>query len=261
MYTDLKNQVAVITGGSKGIGNAIANRLGQEHMSVVINYNSDEAGAQKVAEEVADNGGQATIVKADVSTENGNQELLRAALDKFGDLDVWVNNAGMEIKSPTHELTLEDWNKVISINETGVFLGAKTALNYFKGKHKKGNIINVSSVHEQIPWPTFASYAAAKGGVKLFTQTIAMEYAKEGIRVNAIGPGAINTPINAKKFADKAQLDQTVSMVPMNRIGKPEEVAAGAAWLASDESSYVTGITLFIDGGMTLYPAFKDGQG
>ena len=144
MYTDLKNKVAVSTGGSKGIGNAIANRFGKEHMSVVINYNSDEAGAQKVAEEVADNGGQATIVKADVSTENGNQELLRAALDKFGDLDVWVNNAGMEIKSPTHELSLEDWNKVISINETGVFLGAKTALNYFKEKNKKGNIINVS---------------------------------------------------------------------------------------------------------------------
>ena len=119
----------------------------------------------------------------------------------------------------------------------------------------------MSSVHEQIPWPTFSSYAAAKGGVEMFTKSIAMEYAKDHIRVNAIGPGAINTPINAEKFADKEQYDQTGSMVPMDRIGEPEEVAAGAAWLASDESSYVTGITLFIDGGMTLYPAFKDGQG
>ncbi|GEO57167.1 glucose-1-dehydrogenase [Companilactobacillus paralimentarius] len=201
------------------------------------------------------------IVQANVATEEGNASLLKAALDNFGGLDVWVNNAGMEIKSATHELSLDDWNKMIAVDQTGVFLGSKTALAYFKKNNKKGNIINMSSVHEQIPWPTFAGYAAAKGGVKMFTKTIAMEYAKDGIRVNAIGPGAINTPINAKKFADKEQYDQTVSMVPMDRIGKPEEVAAGAAWLASDESSYVTGVTLFIDGGMTLYPAFMDGQG
>ena len=201
------------------------------------------------------------IVQANVASEEGVQKLLDAAIENYGDLDVWVNNAGMEIKSPTHELSLDDWNKVTAIDQTGVFLGSRTALAYFKDHNKKGNIINMSSVHERIPWPTFASYAAAKGSVKLFTQTIAMEYAKDNIRVNAIGPGAINTPINAEKFADPAQYEQTVKMVPMDRIGKPEEVAAGEAWLASDESSYVTGITLFIDGGMTLYPAFKDGQG
>ncbi|KRN28810.1 glucose-1-dehydrogenase [Lactobacillus selangorensis] len=230
-------------------------------MSVVVNYHSDQAGAQKAADQVIKNGGQAVIVGADVSTEGGNQELLQAALDHFGGMDIWVNNAGMEIKSPTHEVSLDDWNKVTSVNETGVFLGSKTALAYFVAHHQKGNIINMSSVHEQIPWPTFASYAASKGAVKLFTKTIAMEYAKQNIRVNAIGPGTINTPINAKKFADKQQYDDTVAMVPMDRIGKPEEVAAAAAWLASDESSYVTGITLFVDGGMTLYPAFKDGKG
>ncbi|KRN98872.1 glucose-1-dehydrogenase [Companilactobacillus kimchiensis] len=261
MYEDLNKKVAVITGGSKGIGTAISKRFGQEHMSVVINYNSDAEGAQVAADEVEQNGGKAVIVQANVATEEGNAALLKAALDNFGDLDIWVNNAGMETKSPTHELSLDDWNRVIAIDQTGVFLGSKTALNYFKEQGKPGNIINMSSVHEQIPWPTFSSYAAAKGGVKMFTKTIAMEYAKEGIRVNAIGPGAINTPINAKKFADKEQYDQTVSMVPMNRIGKPEEVAAGAAWLASSESSYVTGVTLFIDGGMTLYPAFMNGQG
>lgn len=261
MYKDLNKKVAVITGGSKGIGTAISKRFGQEHMSVVINYNSDSKGAQEAADEVEQNGGQAVIVQANVATEEGNASLLQAAIDNFGDLDIWVNNAGMETKAPTRELSLEDWNRVIAVDQTGVFLGSKTALNYFKKQNKAGNIINMSSVHEQIPWPTFSSYAAAKGGVKMFTKTIAMEYAKDNIRVNAIGPGAINTPINAKKFADKEQYDQTVSMVPMNRIGKPEEVAAGAAWLASSESSYVTGITLFIDGGMTLYPAFKDGQG
>lgn len=261
MYKDLNGKVAVITGGSKGIGNAIAQRFGKEHMKVVINYNSDPEGAQKAMDAVIANGGSGVIVQANVATEGGVQTLLKTALEKFGDLDVWVNNAGMEIKSPTHQLSLADWNKVISVDLTGVFLGSRTALSYFTNHSKQGSIINMSSVHEQIPWPTFAGYAAAKGGVKLFTQTIAMEYAKSGIRVNAIGPGAINTPINAKKFADKAQYDQTVSMVPMNRIGEPDEVAAAAAWLASKESSYVTGVTLFVDGGMTLYPAFKDGQG
>ena len=261
MYKDLQDKVAVITGGSKGIGSAIAKRFGQEKMKVIINYNSDPKGAQKAANEVINAGGDAVPVQANIATEEGVNKLLETATEKFGTLDVWVNNAGMEIKSPTHELSLEDWNKVTAIDQTGVFLGSRIALAYFKKNNKKGNIINISSVHEQIPWPTFASYAAAKGSVKLFTQTIAMEYAKENIRVNAIGPGAINTPINAEKFADKEQYDQTGSMVPMDRIGEPEEVAAGAAWLASGESSYVTGITLFIDGGITLYPAFKDGQG
>ncbi|KRL13295.1 glucose-1-dehydrogenase [Schleiferilactobacillus perolens] len=261
MYTDLKDKVAVITGGSKGIGRAIAERFGKEHMHVVVNYNSDATEAQQAVDVIVKNGGQAVSVYGDVSTEHGVQGLLDAAIKHFGGLDVWVNNAGMEIQAPTHELSLADWNKVISINETGVFLGAKTALRYFKENHKPGDIINMSSVHEQIPWPTFASYAAAKGAVKLFTQSIAMEYAKDNIRVNGIGPGAINTPINAEKLADKEQYAQTVAMVPMDRIGKPEEVAAAAAWLASSESSYVTGITLFVDGGMTLYPAFKDGQG
>lgn len=261
MYSDLNGKVAVVTGGSKGIGNAIAKRFGQEHMSIVINYHSDKAGAESAAKVVETEGGRAAIVQADISSEEGAKALLDAAIENFGGLDVWVNNAGMEIKSPTHEVSLDDWNKVTAVDQTGVFLGSKVALNYFVTNNKKGNIINMSSVHEEIPWPTFASYAAAKGSVKLFTKTIAMEYANQNVRVNAIGPGAINTPINAKKFADKAQYDKTVSMVPMDRIGTPEEVAAGAAWLASDESSYVTGITLFIDGGMTLYPAFKDGEG
>ncbi|WP_125766717.1 glucose-1-dehydrogenase [Lapidilactobacillus wuchangensis] len=261
MYADLTGKVAVVTGSSKGIGQAVAARFGQEKMKVVINYHSDPAGAEKTAAAVVANGGQAVTVQADIATEAGAELLLATALTNFNDLDVWVNNAGMEIKSPTHELSQADWHKMITIDLDGVFYGSQVALAYFEKQHKPGNIINMSSVHEEIPWPTFAGYAAAKGGVKMFTKTIAMEYAKDNIRVNGIGPGAINTPINAKKFADKAQYDRTVSMVPMNRIGTPEEVAAGAAWLASQESSYVTGITLFIDGGMTLYPAFKDGQG
>lgn len=226
MYTDLKNKTVVITGGSKGIATAIAERLGKEQMNVVVNYHSDEEGAKEV-----------------------------------GGLDLWINNAGMENRHKTHELPLEDWQKVLDVNLTGVFLGSKAAINYFLKEDKPGNIINMSSVHEKVPWPTFAHYAASKGGVKLFSESIAMEYAQQGIRVNCIGPGAINTPINAKKFEDKEQLETTTSMVPMQRIGDPSEVAAAAAWLASKESSYVTGITLFVDGGMTLYPAFQGGRG
>lgn len=261
MYSELGNKVAIITGGSKGIGTAIAERFGKEKMKVAVNYHSDEAGAKEAAAIIEKAGGQGIAIQADVATEEGNQKLLAETLKAFGDLDIWVNNAGLENQYNTHELPLAEWEKVVSTNLTGVFLGAKTALNYFLSQDKKGNIINTSSVHEQIPWPTFAHYAASKGGVKLFTETIAMEYAAKKIRVNSIGPGAINTPINAEKFADPEKLATTTSMIPMARIGKPEEVAAAVAWLASDESSYVTGITLFVDGGMTLYPSFQGGRG
>ena len=261
VYSELKDKVAVVTGGSKGIGTAISERFGKERMKVVINYHSDKEGAQKAADSVKKNGGDAVIVQADIGSEEGAQKLIDAAVDNFGGLDIWVNNAGMENQVPTKDLSLDDWNKVINVNLTGVFLGTKMALCYFTDHNKKGNIINMSSVHEQIPWPTFAHYAASKGGVKLFTETVAMEYAKQNIRVNAIGPSAINTPINAEKFADPEQKAITTSMIPMGRIGDPEEVAAAAAWLASDESSYVTGITMFVDGGMTLYPSFQGGRG
>lgn len=261
MFNDLKNKVAVVTGSSKGIGQSIAERFGQEKMSIVVNYYSDRLGAEKTVELIKAAGGQAVTVHADVNTESGVQSLLKSAIDNFGKLDIWVNNAGIENRVATHEMTLEEWQKVINVNLTGVFLGSKTALDYFVKNNVQGNIINMSSVHEQIPWPGFSHYAASKGGVKLFNETIAMEYADKGIRVNAIGPGAINTPINAEKFADKEQLKDTLEMVPMKRIGDPEDVAAAAAWLASNQSSYVTGITLFIDGGMTLYPSFQYGKG
>ncbi|WP_165004847.1 MULTISPECIES: glucose-1-dehydrogenase [unclassified Enterococcus] len=261
LYKELENKVAVVTGGSKGIGTAIAQRFGAEKMKVVVNYNSDKQGAEKAVQIIKEAGGEAEAVQADVSTEEGIQRLLDTAVEKFGTLDVWVNNAGMENQHPTHELSLEDWERVIKVNLTGVFLGTKAALNYFTKNDKKGNIINMSSVHEQIPWPTFAHYSASKGGVKLFTETVAMEYAPQNIRINSIGPGAIRTPINAEKFDDPEQKATLEEMIPMGRVGEPNEIAAAAAWLASDESSYVTGITLFADGGMTLYPSFQGGKG
>lgn len=261
MYQDLAEKVAVVTGGSKGIGNAIARRLAAEKMAVVINYHSDKEGAEETVAELEKAGGKAVAVHADVGTEEGIQALLDAAVFKFGGLDLWVNNAGMENQVSTHELSLEDWNKVINVNLTGVFLGSKAAINHFLETGKKGNIINLSSVHEVIPWPTFAHYTASKGGVKMFTKTIAMEYAHKGIRVNAIAPGAIKTPINAEKFDDPTEKETTLNMIPINSLGEPEDVAAAAAWLASTESKYVTGTSLFVDGGMSLYPSFEEGKG
>lgn len=261
MYEDLVGKVVVVTGGSKGIGTAIAERLGKEKMKVIINYRSDDDGADEAVQLVEKAGGQAIAVQSDISTEEGVATLIKKAIEHYQRLDVWINNAGMENQHPTHQLSLEDWQQVLDVNLTGVFIGSKAALAYFVEQNIPGVILNISSVHEQIPWPTFAHYTASKFGVKGFTQAIAMEYANKNIRVNSIGPGAIETPINADKFEDAQKRAETEVMIPMQRIGDPEEVAAAAAWLISKEASYVTGVTLFVDGGMTLYPAFQDGKG
>ncbi|MTT32715.1 glucose 1-dehydrogenase [Terrilactibacillus sp. BCM23-1] len=261
MYKDLEGKVAVVTGASKGIGRAIATRYGQEKMKVVVTYRSGEEEAHQIVDEIKQAGGEAIPFRADVSKEEDVIALIKAAVDTFGTIDVMVNNAGMEIPSPSHEMSLDNWNKVINVNLTGVFLGCREALKYMVEHDIKGTIINMSSVHQQIPWPLFVHYASSKGGVKLLTQTLAMEYAPKGIRVNAIGPGAIDTPINAEKFKDPKVKADVESMIPMGKIGEPEEISNVAAWLASKEASYVTGITLFADGGMTLYPSFQAGRG
>ena len=169
MYKELEGKTAVITGGSKGIGTAIAKRFGTEHMNVVVNYFSDSKGAEEAVRIIEEAGGKGVAVQANIGEESGVKKLLDQALEFFGSIDVWVNNAGVENRSATHELSLDDWNRVITTNLTGVFLGSKVALQYFTDNERKGNIINMSSVHEQIPWPGFAHYAASKGGVKLFT--------------------------------------------------------------------------------------------
>lgn len=261
MYPDLKDKVVVITGSSTGIGKAMAIRFGKEQGKVVINYRSREEEAEEVKQLVEEAGGHAITVRGDVSVEEDVVHLIQTAVDHFGQLDVMINNAGVENQVPSHELTLDDWKKVMDVNLTGAFLGSREALKYFVKNERKGNIINMSSVHEMIPWPSFVHYASSKGGMKLMTETLALEYAPKGIRVNNIGPGAINTPINATKFADPKQRKDVESMIPMGYIGEPEEIAAVAAWLASSESSYVTGITLFADGGMTKYPSFQAGRG
>lgn len=265
MYPDLNGKTAVVTGASVGLGHGIARRFLQEGMNVVVNYHSDEhrGEAQKLVDQFNRDGEpeRVVLVQADVAREEGAPKLLSAALEQFGGLDVWVNNAGIESRHPTHELPLDVWEKTLAVNLTGVFLGSKAALAHFVERDRPGRIINLSSVHERIPWPTFAHYAASKGGVKLFSETIALEYAHRGIRVNCIAPGAIETPINAEKFADPDARAQTERMIPLGRIGTVEQVAAAAAWLASSESSYVTGTSLFVDGGMALYPSFERGDG
>ncbi|GAB1777291.1 glucose 1-dehydrogenase [Priestia megaterium] len=261
MYKDLEGKVVVITGSSTGLGKAMAIRFATEKAKVVVNYRSKEEEANSVLEEIKKVGGEAIAVKGDVTVESDVINLVQAAIKEFGKLDVMINNAGMENPVSSHEMSLSDWNKVIDTNLTGAFLGSREAIKYFVENDIKGTVINMSSVHEKIPWPLFVHYAASKGGMKLMTETLALEYAPKGIRVNNIGPGAINTPINAEKFADPEQRADVESMIPMGYIGEPEEIAAVAAWLASSEASYVTGITLFADGGMTQYPSFQAGRG
>ncbi|CAH0195157.1 glucose 1-dehydrogenase [Priestia sp. YIM B13446] len=261
MYKDLEGKVVVITGSSTGLGKSMAIRFATEKAKVVVNYRSKEEEANSVLEEIKKVGGEAIAVKGDVTVESDVINLVQSAIKEFGKLDVMINNAGMENPVSSHEMSLSDWNKVIDTNLTGAFLGSREAIKYFVENDIKGTVINMSSVHEKIPWPLFVHYAASKGGMKLMTETLALEYAPKGIRVNNIGPGAINTPINAEKFADPEQRADVESMIPMGYIGEPEEIAAVAAWLASSEASYVTGITLFADGGMTQYPSFQAGRG
>lgn len=261
MYKDLEGKVVVITGASKGLGKAMAIRFGEEKAKVVVNYRSTKKDLDEIVQKIKACGGDAITVQADISKEEDVKRLIKETVEAFGTLDVMINNAGMENEVPSHELSLEDWNKVISTNLTGCFLGSREAIKYMIDHQIKGSVINMSSVHEQIPWPHFVHYAASKGGVKLMSETLALEYAPKGIRVNNICPGAINTPINEEKFNDPKAKQQVLDLIPMGYIGKPEEVAACAVWLASKEASYVTGLSLFVDGGMTQYPGFQAGKG
>jgi len=262
----LKGQKALVTGGDSGIGKGIALALGVAGADVMVNYHSDAAAAGNVADAIAQLGNRALVHQADVSQEDQVLEMFQHAIDELKTIDILVANAGLQKDAPLTEMTLGQWNAVISVNLTGQFLCCREAVREFKRRgvvenvsRSAGKIICVSSVHEVIPWAGHVNYAASKGGVMMMMKTMAQEVAPLGIRVNSIAPGAIRTPINRAAWDTPEAMDRLLTLIPYGRIGEPADIGRAAAWLASDDSDYVTGATLFVDGGMTLYPGFADG--
>jgi len=262
----LLGQKALVTGANSGIGRAVAIALGQAGADVVVNYVVDDAAAEQVVQEIKENGSTAYAHKADVSQEAEVQSMFRAMNERFGTIDILVNNAGLQRDAAFHQMTMAQWDMVIGVNLTGQFLCAREAIREFlrrgvveKVSRAAGKIICMSSVHQEIPWAGHANYAASKGGVMMMMESIAQEYAPHRIRVNSIAPGAIRTPINKSAWDTKRAYDDLMTLVPYRRIGDPADIARAAVWLASDESDYVVGATLFVDGGMTLFPCFATG--
>ena len=261
MYNDLKDKVVIITGGNSGIGKATSERFGKEGANVVINYLNNSEEAEEVVKTIQDSGSKAIAVQGDVSKEEDIKNLIQKAHEEFGRIDVMINNAGFEKPIPTHEMSTEEWSKVIDINLTGAFLCSREAVKYYLEHDIKGQIINTASVHDKIPWPNYVNYAASKGGLKLMMETMSMEYGKYGIRINNVSPGAIVTEHTREKFSDPTTRDETLEMIPLNEIGEAYQVANINAFLASEQASYVHGTTIYVDGGMTNYPAFMGGKG
>lgn len=264
----LRGKVAVVTGGSSGIGQAIAIRLGQEGVDVAINYVGRPEGAEETREtiergveicmkEMARAGTHPILVDADVSDADAVNRMFDRVLDTYGRLDILVNNAGIQVAEDTEKLSVADFDRVLAVNLRGAFLCAQRAVRHFLDSDRGGVVVNVSSVHQVIPKPRFVGYSVSKGGMQNLTHTLALEYAGRGIRVNAIGPGATVTPINRSWIDDPVKRQAVESHIPMRRAGSAEEMAAVTAFLCSDEAAYITGQTLFVDGGLTLYPSFE----
>jgi glucose 1-dehydrogenase len=247
----LKDKVALITGASSGIGEAIAVRFAQEGARVAINYLGGGNRAEQAAEVARKCGGEAITVPGDVSRRADVEQMVAETVSKLGKLDVAVNNAGIEIRRPFLEVTDEEWDRVIGVDLRGPFLVGQVAARQMVRQGSGGVIVNVSSVHEDIPFPGYAAYCAAKGGVRMLMRNLAVELAPQKIRINNIAPGAIATPINQKVLDDPEAMKNALSEIPWGRFGRPEEVAAVAVFLASDESEYVTGSTYYVDGGLT----------
>ena len=261
----LEGQVALVTGASSGIGAAIAVALAAAGAAVGVNYASSPQRAAAVVAEIERGGGVAVALQADVSHEDQVEAVFRRLLSRFGRLDILVANDGIQSDAAFTDMTLDQWRAVLDVNLTGQFLCAREAIRIFdrQGRDPRrsaatGKIICMSSVHEVIPWAGHANYAASKGGVMLLMKSLAQEVASRGIRVNGIAPGAIQTEINRAAWETPEALQRLLALIPYGRIGRPADVASAAVWLASDASDYVTGTTLFVDGGMALYPGFRD---
>ncbi|HEV2957202.1 MAG TPA: SDR family oxidoreductase [Xanthobacteraceae bacterium] len=266
IFKMLTGQKALVTGANSGLGRAIAIAFGQAGADVMVNWVAGEEAAEAVVDEIKKNGGRARAHRADVAREDQVIAMFRRMREEFGTIDILVNNAGLQRDAAFHDMTLEEWNAVIGVNLTGQFLCAREAIREFLRRGvvpevscAAGKIVCMSSVHQEIPWAGHANYAASKGGIMMLMKSIAQEYAPRRIRVNAIAPGAIRTPINRAAWATRPAYDALMTLIPYDRIGEPDDVARAAVWLASDDSDYVVGTTLFIDGGMTLYSAFAHG--
>jgi glucose 1-dehydrogenase len=261
----LAGQAALVTGGSSGIGAGVVQALAAAGAAVAINCVSRSEEAEAAARRIEANGGRAFSVQADVSDEAAVEAMFAKVAERFGRLDILVANSGLQRDASFTEMTLDAWRKVIDVNLTGQFLCCRAAVRRFLAQEERpdlsrarGKIICMSSVHEVIPWAGHVNYAASKGGVMLLMKSLAQEVAPRRIRVNSIAPGAIRTPINRAAWETEEALRSLLTLIPYGRIGEVEDVAKAAVWLASDESDYVTGTSLFVDGGMTLYPGFED---
>jgi glucose 1-dehydrogenase len=262
----LIGQKALVTGANSGIGRGVAIALGQAGADVIVNYVAGEDAANAVVDEIRKAGVNAIALQADVSSEDQVATMFKKVVQQFGTLDILVNNAGLQRDAAFHAMTLAQWNTVLGVNLTGQFLCAREAVREFLRRgvvpavsRAAGKIICMSSVHQEIPWAGHANYATSKGGIKMLMESLAQEVAPHRIRVNAIAPGAVRTPINTVAWQTKEAYERLMTLVPYGRIGEPEDIARAAVWLASDYSDYVVGATLFIDGGMTLYPGFATG--
>ena len=262
----LKGQKALVTGASSGIGKAVAIALGQAGADVVVNYVGAEASADEVAAVVADSGVRALAIRADVSQESEVDAMFTKMFKEFGTIDILVNNAGLQKDAPFEEMTLAQWNTVIGVNLTGQFLCAREAVREFKHRGvikdvsvSAGKIICMSSVHETIPWAGHVNYATSKGGIMMMMKSIAQEVAPYRIRVNSICPGAIRTPINTSAWSTPEAYASLMTLIPYRRIGEPDDIGRVAVFLASDQADYINGASIFVDGGMTLYPGFATG--
>jgi len=262
----LTGQIALVTGASSGIGEAVARELGAAGANVIVNYGSNADAAQNVADQITALGSRAICVKADVSKEDEVQAMFKAAIAEFGTIDILINNAGVQRDAPFTDMTLDQWNTVININLTGQFLCAREAIREFfrrgivpQRSAACGKIICMSSVHEIIPWAGHVNYASSKGAIKMFMQSLAQEFGPKKIRVNSICPGAIRTPINTNAWNTPEAYSSLMTLIPYDRIGEPSDIGKLAVFLASDDADYITGASIFIDGGMTVFESFAEG--
>lgn len=265
-HQPLKGQKALVTGANSGIGKAVAQALGAAGADVVVNYVGDPQTAQEIVDEIKKGGSQALAIHADVSREDQVGAMFQEMLGTWGTIDILVNNAGLQRDAAFPEMTLAQWDTVLSVNLTGMFLCAREAARQMIRQGVRpgvsraaGKILCMSSVHELIPWAGHVNYTASKGGVQMLMKSLAQELAPRRIRVNSIAPGAIRTPINREAWETPEALKSLLTFIPCGRIGEPEDIGRAAVWLASDDSDYVHGHTLFVDGGMTLYPEFARG--